>query len=296
MSFKLRSVDVTPVGEQLIASYLLEVEGHIIVVDTGPRSMADRVVEALEEEGARPSAIILTHIHLDHAGAAGVLAERYPGVPVYVHPRGVKHLASPDRLWEASRQVLGAVADLYGKPVPAPEDRLHAIEDGMILEFSGRRLRLIHTPGHASHHVSIMDEASGLMFVGDGAGVRVKVDRGWILLPSTPPPFRPDLYVRSLERMIKESPSDVVPGHYGSVGEGREYLKRHLEDFRLWLDAVKRAVSEGLDDVHRVAEYVADQVSSARLAYESSNPVVSQMFYMGTIWGLLEAVKSGSSL
>lgn len=287
---KLRIIDVTPVGERLIASYLLLEGSQAILIDTGPRNTLDRVLEALRGEGAQLSLIILTHIHLDHAGAAGDLA-RETGARILVHPRGAKHIVNPDRLWEASRAVLGPVADLYGKPIPAPSSLVEEAGDGMVLEVGGLRFRVIHTPGHASHHMSIYLESHDLMFLGDSAGIVIEYMGETIAIPSTPPPFKPQAYIESVKKMIQASPSEAAPGHYGTITDATLYLRKHLEQVNRWMSLVKQALQEGVHDVHKIAEYVADRDKTASKLYSSSNPVISQMFYLGTIWGLTEALK-----
>ncbi len=290
---KLRIIDVTPIGERLIASYLLMEGSEALLIDTGPRSTVDRVLEALWEEGVKPSYIILTHIHLDHAGAAADIA-RETGATILVHPRGAKHVVNPDRLWEASRAVLGPVADLYGRPNPAPEHLVREAGDGEVLEAGGLRLRIIHTPGHASHHMSIHVEGRGLMFLGDSAGIVIDYMGERVALPSTPPPFKPQAYIESVERMIRLAPSEAAPGHYGTLTDATSYLRGHLDQIKRWMGLVEQALGEGVSDVARVAEYVADRDGTASKLYSSNNPVISQMFYMGTIWGLVEALRGRS--
>ena len=292
---KLKIIDVTPVGERLIASYLLLLGDKAILVDTGPKSTWDRVVEAVKAEGASLEYIILTHIHLDHAGATGSIVRALPGVKVLVHPRGAKHLKDPSRLWEASKAVLGQVADLYGKPDPVPGDSVIEAVDGYRIEVGGEPVKIIHTPGHASHHMSIYFERRGFMFLGDSAGIVIEIDGDVIMLPSTPPPFKPDAYIASVERMINEAPSEAAPGHYGTIADAKDYLSMHLREVNSWINAVREALQQGITDVHKVAEYVADRVKTASRLYSHSNPVISQMFYLGTIWGLVEALKEGKA-
>jgi len=235
---KLRVIDVTPIGEKLIASYLILIGDTGILVDVGPRSTWERVYSIVEGEGVDLRYIFLTHIHLDHAGATGSLVERYPDVKVLVHPRGARHIANPEKLWNASKSVLGEVADIYGKPIPVPESNIIPVPDGYTIEVSGEEVKFIHTPGHASHHMSIYLTRRGLMFIGDSAGINIVYEGESVSLPTTPPPFKPDYYISSVDRMIRESPVEVAPGHYGSISDGREYLEMHLDEVKRWMDAV----------------------------------------------------------
>ncbi len=291
---RLRIIDVTPMGERLIASYLILLGDTAVLIDTGPHSTWRRVYDAVRSEGARLEWIILTHIHLDHAGASGALARMFPGVKVLVHPRGARHIVNPEKLWSASRSVLGPVADLYGKPEPVPEGSVVSAEDGYVVEVGGERFRILHTPGHASHHMSIYLERHGLMFLGDSAGIVIEYEGEVVQLPSTPPPFKPDAYLNSVERMIESMPREAAPGHYGTIVDATDYLRMHLGEVKRWIDAVKSALEEGITDIDKVAEYVANHVPTASKLYSSSNPVISKMFYYGTIWGLVEALKPSS--
>ncbi|MCE4599737.1 MAG: MBL fold metallo-hydrolase [Desulfurococcales archaeon] len=291
MRYEFKILDVTPWGERLIASYLLVLGDSVILVDTGPRNTVDRIIGYLDREGIKLDYIVLTHIHLDHAGGAGSLVKRYPDAKVLVHPRGARHMINPSRLWEASKAILGEVADIYGKPEPIRDENVIPISDGETINIGDFRLVFLHTPGHASHHMSISIEPLDLMFIGDSAGIVVEIEGERIELPSTPPPFKPDAYIRSVKRMIEKKPKTVVPGHFGSVDNGHIYLEKHLGEIERWITAVKEALAEGITDPDRVAEYVANKSPTASRAYSSDNPVVSKMFYYGTIWGLVEALK-----
>ena len=278
-------------GRELIASYLVIGPEASALVDVGPRSSAEVLLRQLDEAGVRPEYIVVTHIHLDHAGAAGTLARRL-GSKIIVHPRGARHLVSPGKLWAAAREVLGPVAEVYGEPEPAPEDLVVAAGDGHRVPLGGgEELVVVHTPGHASHHMSIHEPSSRLLFTGDSAGVRVTVDGVTVELPTTPPPLRLDLYIESLHKMKRLGARHCAPAHYGVV-EGEDcasYLDRQEAMIRDWYSAVKEAVERGVTDVDELAEELARRYPSASRAHRHPNPIVSRVFYRGTVWGLLEA-------
>ncbi len=287
---EVKTLDVTPpgFGERLIASYLVVDSERSALIETGPRSSLDKLVEALDAEGVTPDYIIVTHIHLDHAGAAGTLAEKM-GKLVIVHPRGYKHLLDPTKLWNASQAVLGPIAEVYGKPDPVPKALLTAAGDSTILPLGESTLRIVHTPGHASHHMSILLEPEGVLFTGDSAGVSVEIDSERVRLPTTPPPVKPEFYIESIDRMILHNPRRIAPTHYDiDPLPATVYLKEHKEMFQEWLRAVGEIVEEGVTDLEEVAKRLAERIESAAKAYNSGNPIIVETFYKSTVWGLLD--------
>lgn len=275
----LEILDATPGSSGFSAVYLVRGEKRTAIIDSGPANGRDKVLQKLRELSIVPDYVVLTHIHIDHAGATGSL----PGA-VYVHPRGARHLADPSMLWEQSRQALGPVADYYGKPIPVEEGRIVAAEDGATIDLGGRRLRIIHTPGHASHHMSIVLEPDMIIFTGDSAGVIVD---GHISLPTTPPPFKPKAYVKSLEIMIRTSPSAVALAHFGQASA--DHLARHLEDIVTWLDKVKLIMEGGTRDPVEIAERLAERLDMARVARSSR---IAHLYY-NTVAGLAKAIEEG---
>jgi glyoxylase-like metal-dependent hydrolase (beta-lactamase superfamily II) len=161
-------IDVRQLGrERVIGAW--DLGGAI--VDPGPESRMQTLLEAVTEE---PQALVLTHIHLDHAGATGALVERFPELEVWVHARGAPHLADPSRLLASAERIYGdSMGPLWGRVVPVPERNIHALEGGETIEVAGRKLAVEYTPGHASHHVVYFDDSDGTAYVGDVAGVRI---------------------------------------------------------------------------------------------------------------------------
>jgi hydroxyacylglutathione hydrolase len=291
---RVEVVDVTPQGWGLLASYVVDTGEGLVVIDTGPRSSADKLVSHLREAGRgldEVKLIVLTHIHLDHAGGAGYLASLFGEARVVVHPRGARHLEDPGRLWEATRSVLGVVADYYGRPDPVPGERILVPGDGEVVRVGREELEFIYTPGHASHHMSVLLRREGILFSGDSAGIRVELDGEVVEMPTTPPPFKPSSYIESVDKMARRGASRIIVGHYWEVPEEPgSYLERHRAEYLKWLEAVREAVGEGIRDVAGVSEYLAERIPSARRAADHPNPIVSKMFYTASVWGLLEAV------
>ena len=288
---EVRVIDVTPrgFGEKLIAAYLVASSDVGVLVETGPRSSTPQLLEALGKMGVEVRYVIVTHIHLDHAGAAGTIARRL-GVPVIVHPRGYKHLLNPSKLWSASKAVLGPIADVYGEPEPVPEGLLIAAGDGSRLSLpGGSSLRVVHTPGHASHHMSILLEPEGILFTGDSAGVSIEVDGRRVRLPTTPPPVKIDMYVESIRLMASLRPRRIAPTHYDlDPMDGVEYLEAHLSQFQRWVEEVLNLYRSGVRSIDEMARLLADRLPEARAAVESGNRIIYETFYKSTIMGLLD--------
>lgn len=298
MAARIHVLDATPdPAEKMISPYLVVCDdGTAALIDSGPMSAWQKVLEQITAEEANLKAIVLTHIHLDHGGAAARLAEE-TGAPIYVHPRGAPHVIDPSRLWRASRGFLGPYADYFGRPDGAPSGKVMAVQDGEVVRLPCATLRIIHTPGHASHHMSILIEEDSILFTGDSAGVRVDTAEGPVEIPTNPPPFKPALYLDSLARMARLSPSKLALGHYGYLpGDPREYLRRHAETIINWLaTAAEYYKLKGLD-IDGFKEYIIARIDDAARAARSSDPVVEGFFLYGALAGALDAIARGEEV
>jgi glyoxylase-like metal-dependent hydrolase (beta-lactamase superfamily II) len=205
------------------------------LIDCGPTTTLPHLLRALD--GWQPKRLILTHIHFDHAGAAGALAREWPELEVYVHRRGARHLASPERLEASARRVFGDQFDTrFGGLVPIPEQRLHPLDGGETIDG----LRIAHTPGHASHHVSMLDE-SGWAFVGDVAGVRL--DPGEPVFAPTPPPdIDIDQWLESLALVAGWRPTRLGITHYGAVEDPESHLAAIADDLRREAELIRAGI------------------------------------------------------
>jgi len=213
---------------QLAAIHLIVEQGRAVIIDTASYTSRARVVDALHVLGLTPASVdyvFLTHIHLDHAGGAGVLMQTFPDARLVVHPRGVAHMADPTKLFAAVRAVYGAAeADrLYGEPTPVPADRIIAAGEGFTFELAGRPLVCWDTPGHARHHLCLWDPRSGGLFTGDIFGLSFReldVDgRPSILPTTTPTQFDPAAMHHSVDRILRQQPAAVYLTHFARVGE-----------------------------------------------------------------------------
>jgi glyoxylase-like metal-dependent hydrolase (beta-lactamase superfamily II) len=209
----MRAIDVRHLGnEKVICCW--EVDG--VLVDPGPQSTEETLLAALD--GAEPSAILLTHIHFDHAGASGALVRRWPGLPVYVHERGARHMADPERLVASAARLYGGedeLARLWGEVVPVPERNLNVLQGG---ETVLGDFRVEYTPGHAWHHVSYLHEPTGTALVGDVAGVRIP-PVGYVMAPTPPPDVDVEAWERSLDVVAGWRPEALALTHFGRVDD-----------------------------------------------------------------------------
>ena len=224
-----------------------------VLVETGSQSSVPVVLDALAALGVGAddlAGIVVTHIHLDHAGGVGDLARAFPRATVYVHPVGARHLVDPSRLVASAGRVYGEALDsLYGRLDPTPAERIRVLEDGdEITVGPGRSLAAVHSPGHAAHHLALHDTSTGVLFAGDAAGVRLP-DVG-VLRPATPPPdFDLDLAVHSLRRFAARRPAQLALAHFGVLdGDPAEVLDEAEHALREWAAVAEAAWNRG-DDI-----------------------------------------------
>ncbi len=208
------------------ASYLLVEAGEAVFIDTGPSHAVPLLLTALARKGLAPEAVravIVTHVHLDHAGGAGALLHHLPNARLLVHPRGLSHLLDPTRLQAGAEAVYGVARfqEILGGIHPADPDRTQATADQESFSWQGRCLTILHTPGHALHHQCIWDGASGGLFSGDAFGIAYPVfDRGAerLLFPATTPvQFDPEASHRTLDRLAALAPSGIFLTHFGRI-------------------------------------------------------------------------------
>jgi glyoxylase-like metal-dependent hydrolase (beta-lactamase superfamily II) len=242
-----------------------------VLVDPGPESALDALLAQLGEW--RPRALLLTHVHLDHAGATGALVQRWPDLDVYVHERGAPHVVDPSKLLASAGRLYGAenMARLWGEVLPVPAERVHALSGGETLPLAGG-VRVAYTPGHASHHVVYLHESSGRVFVGDVAGVRIPpAPVAATIAPTPPPDVDVEAWDRSIDAIAAWGPASLGLTHFGAV-----------EDVGAQLDAVRRSLHELADLARRggaatVAAAVEERVRRAgdpglRAAYVAAVP------------------------
>lgn len=264
----------------LIAAYLLESEAGLVLVETGPGSTSSALREGIRSLGFAERDVrhvLVTHIHLDHAGGAGWWAGQ--GARLYCHPNAARHLVDPTRLFESARRVYGNAMDqLWGQMLPAPADRVRALEDGEVLRLGDLEITAWDTPGHARHHHAYI--CGDVCFTGDAAGVRLE-GQDYLSVTSAPPQFEPAAYVATVDRLLAGDFRALYLAHYGEITDVNAHLmayKRRIQEvderMRLWVKAGHDA--EATRRLYHDAEHALATMSqgvspSSWLNYEKAN-------------------------
>lgn len=244
----IRAIDTGMAGQrELNAVYLIEGDEPCLV-ETGPGADGPVVFSALEEIGigaADLAHIVVTHIHVDHAGGAGALLQRFPSAHVWVHERGAPHLVDPDRLIASTARTYGQerMRVFYGETLPCPADRVVPVTDHDLIQVGMRTLEIMYTPGHASHHVAILDGSSGALFTGEAIGSHLP----WAdcYRPALPPPeVDVEAALTSIDRMRERDPTVLLTSHFGAVHDPSEGFARGAERIVAWSEDV-RSTLEG---------------------------------------------------
>lgn len=240
----------------ITSGYLIRGERPCLI-ETGTALSAPRVVAALHALGVEPddlASIVVTHIHLDHAGGVGDIAEAFPRAQVVVHERGARHLVDPAKLLASARRVFGSTMDeLFGDLKPTEAERVTTLGVADRIDLGGGRyLDSFHAPGHASHHVGLVDSATGDLYTGDAAGVFIPETAD--VRPSTPPPdFDLDLALSSMARMRDVRPTRLLFSHFGPVTDVDAVLENSEAELQRWVEFVREARARDMDLDHAVA-------------------------------------------
>ncbi len=227
------------------------------LVETGPTTSVEAVKAGLQSLGLGPddlAHIVVTHIHLDHAGGVGTLSASFPRATVWVHERGAPHLADPAKLVDSAGRLYGSerLRELFGPVEPVPSDRLRRLSEGDKVELGDRWLDVMYTPGHASHHIALADSLSGAIFTGDALGIHLPDVR--VLRPATPPPdVDVELGVESIDRIAARAETVLLFSHFGPVSEVEELCAIASSRLRRWAHIVREALDE-TDDINRITE------------------------------------------
>jgi glyoxylase-like metal-dependent hydrolase (beta-lactamase superfamily II) len=236
---------------EIVGSYLLEGQNQLAIIDPGPGSMVESLFASIREAGFDPedvTHILVTHVHLDHAGSAGTLVRQLPGAQVYVHTKGAPHLLDTTKVVASASRIYGERMQLlWGEIESTPQERLTIIEDGDILNIAGRRLEVHYTPGHAVHHVIFFDAHSGDLFAGDVAGVRLQ-DVDYIRPPTPPPDLDLEAWLDSMGLVTSLRPDVLYIGHFGAIKNIPEHFDRLREKLNAWGEFVLAAMRDGKDE------------------------------------------------
>jgi glyoxylase-like metal-dependent hydrolase (beta-lactamase superfamily II) len=272
---KLFMVELEAGGiKNLICSYIINTKKPWLI-ESGPTNSVPNLLTALKELSIpfkEIEYVAVTHVHLDHGGGAGTLLKHLPNAKILVHPRGMPHLIDPERLWPSSQAVLGFISEIFGKPEPIAKDRIIPVTEGSYDLGDGAKLSVIETLGHASHNLSFFESINNGIFPGDAAGTYIPKFN--VVVPTTPPPFRPEIALASLDKLIALSPSVLYFSHFGKANNAVQRLRDYRKQIQLWAEIAEDGVqrNQSLEQIRdriikedRVMDQIADFVRNHRI-------------------------------
>lgn len=245
----IRLIDLEFQGQPgVIAAYLIEDAGERALIETGPTSTLDTLIAGLHKIGVAPESIaklLVTHIHLDHAGAAGTFLRRFPQAHLFVHEVGAPHMLDPAKLWTSAGRIYGDMLEpLWGSIEPVPAEKLTSIGDEFAIAVGNRTLTALYTPGHASHHVVYHDPARRIVFAGDVAAARLQ-GANFIRPPTPPPDLDLELWSRSIDRVLGLDPRSIMLTHFGPFTDVQWHMEEARKRLYTWGETIRKAQASG---------------------------------------------------
>jgi len=269
----ITTVDAQYIKPGIASMQLVVADGYAAFVDTGTTLSLPYAQKALAAKGiahSRVDFVIPTHVHLDHAGGAGAMMAAFPNATLVVHPQGKRHMIDPGRLWQGTLDVYGekAASRLYGRVIPVEEQRILVADDNFELDFHGRNLRFLDTPGHARHHFCVVDSVHRVIFAGDTMGVSFRALDGpngpFVFPTSSPVQFEPDQLHASIDRLMATDPRHIFVTHFGRIdasGRVADALHRQIDGYV--------SITNSLDDPaeidelrRRITDYMLEEARS----------------------------------
>jgi glyoxylase-like metal-dependent hydrolase (beta-lactamase superfamily II) len=284
------TIDTGFVRPQFDAAYLLVHKGRGAFIDCGTNHAVPRLLQALADAGmgvAQVDWLILTHVHLDHAGGAGELMAQLPHARLVVHPRGARHMIDPSQLWAGALAVYGeeVMEKAYGRLRPVPAERVVEAPDHFIVDLAGRPLQCLDTPGHAKHHMAIHDQHSNACFTGDTFGLSYReldTDKGPFILPTTTPvQFDPEALHASIRRLLALKPEAMYLTHYGRI-ENVDHLARKLHEMIDAMVAVAQRVKDSPDRHAKLTKELTDLYAARTAEHGWQGDRDSLLHWLGT--------------
>jgi glyoxylase-like metal-dependent hydrolase (beta-lactamase superfamily II) len=279
--------------EKTIASYVLTGK-KTAIIEAGPASTCQNLISSLKELAIKPEEIAyvaVSHIHLDHAGAAGTLLDHLPKAKLIVHQRGAPHVANPDKLWAQSRQVLGNIANLYGEPEPIPQQKIIPVKDRTTFDIGDEvQLRVVETLGHASHHLAYFEMQSQGIFVGDAAGVYLKKED--VVVPTTPSPFRLDIALSSLQKLVNLKPNVLYYSHFGKANNAADRLQAYGQQLKLWAETAQEGIEKG-EGIKALSNRILwkDEALQKASEFIKNHPIWSKTILYESVKGIKQFVE-----
>jgi glyoxylase-like metal-dependent hydrolase (beta-lactamase superfamily II) len=273
------TIDCNYIAPHVAAAYILIRQGRAVFIENNTARAVPAMLRALREQGLQPQDVeyaVVTHAHLDHAAGSSALMEACPDAQLLCHPRATRHLIDPTRLVQGTMEVYGAerFTELYGEVGPVPADRVRGMQDGETIHWQGELLEFYHTPGHAAHHLVVVDRGSSSVFTGDAFGVAYPLLQraGQLVLPSSPPTdFDADLSIESATKIAALQCEHMYPTHFGRMpGTPREALHELCEGFALFGEVVEDCAARlqrgtPLGEVEQACRAAVDSYVSRRL-------------------------------
>jgi len=282
LGHEVYQIDTRMAGYDGITAGYLIAGDRPCLVETGAAPSAPLVRDALAALGVGPqdlATVVVTHIHLDHAGGTGDIAQMFPAARVVVHEQGARHLADPSRLMASARMVYGDELDaLFGALAPTPADRIATVDRHGVIDLGGgRRLESHYSPGHARHHVGLVDSLTGDLYVGDAAGIYIQETDE--VRPATPPPdFDLQTALESLRMFAALQPARLLFSHFGPVTAVTEALERSATEINVWVEETRRARNAGLDLDHAVAMVAERTRQRYRALADDADPEIAAKY------------------
>ena len=251
-----------PGMDTIFATYLIQ-ESDVVLIEPGPTAAIPSIQEGMKQLGMEDLAYIIpTHIHMDHAGSIGTLAQLFPGAKVLVHPRGVKHAIDPSRLIDSTKMVFGPDFEArFGPILPVQESQILVPEDGEIININGRELQIIYAPGHAPHHMVVFDQSLKGLFCGEAQGFPSSSNT---ILPQpavAPPSFDQDLYLETIERLRQLGARMLFYSHGGVESEADVLISMAAENTRTFGDIIPKGLKEG-QTLEAISRRIGDHITS----------------------------------
>jgi glyoxylase-like metal-dependent hydrolase (beta-lactamase superfamily II) len=276
--------------KNLISSYVLK-GTKTVIVETGPSSSIPNLLSGLKELNVKVedvAYIALSHVHIDHGGGVGALLKLLPNAKVIVHSKGAPHLVNPETLWLQAKEVLGNVAEIFGEPEPVPEDRLIVATDSMTFDAGNSvKLKVVETLGHASHHLSYYESVNGGVFLGDAAGIYLSEFD--MVVPTAPPPFRLDVALASLDKLVKLNPTALYYSHFGKASDAVKRLRDYALQVKLWVSIAESGVTNRLSpEVIRERILAEDKIVGKHAVFLKSHPIYAKTVLENSVQGFID--------